>query len=197
MQLYQLEFTTWENDGDDYATIGKILTTVEDVNFYRTLADKFISCHSYGKAGGFGNEEVSEETLQEVVQEHMEDHPNISEKIHQEWLKAIEQEGVYDKLCAEILSDPVQYDYGFCRVMERVHESTLESGDWIKVNGRDVVFVTYENDLVHYRMAVNPKNESGQLDIFRVEWQKGECQLEKIENLGRSDEISKQVAKLG
>lgn len=196
MQLYELKFTTWENDGDDYNTIGKILTTIEDVNFYRTLANKFISCHSYGQAGGFGNEEVSEETLQEIVQDHLEEHPNISEKVRQEWVKAISEEGVYDKLCAEMLSDPVQYDYGFCRVMETINEMTISAGDWIKVNNREVVFENYENELVHYRMAVNPLAENGELDIFRVEWQKGTCSLYDFENLNRSDEVSKRVAKI-
>lgn len=113
--MYKISFTSWENDGDDYRTLTLFLNSEADVDFYKALGDLFKSTNS--SPHGMGNEEHAEETLQEILTDFLEDHLDVSEGVRDAWKQAIEDNAVYEKLCEEVLSDPVQYDYRFCRVV--------------------------------------------------------------------------------
>jgi hypothetical protein len=192
MNLYEVTFTSWENDGDDYATVGKFLTSQADVDFYLNLANKFTSTNS--SSSGFGNEEVDNEILEEVVQELIDESLELSQEVKNEWLNVFGEEyGVYDKICEEILSDPVQYDYGFCRVLESSNVNKIISGQWIKVGDKEVIFESFENNMVKYRFSQHPKHENGHLDIFKLEWKFDFCGLNDFTTIRDADEISKAV----
>lgn len=191
--MYKISFTSWENDGDDYRTLTLFLNSEADVDFYKALGDLFKSTNSSPQ--GMGNEEHAEETLQEILTDFLEDHPDLSEGVRDGWKQAIEDNAVYEKLCEEVLSDPVQYDYRFCRVVESTKIQSVESGAWLLVNKEKVVFITSNNDTVSYRIPVYP-TKNGQVDVFSIEWQLKTCALSDIEYLSDSDHVSKKVAQL-
>ena len=121
--LFEIQFETWENDCDFYKTKTLYFSKTEDVNFYKELALNFTSVNN--KPSGMGNKEYGELAFDELILELMENHPNISISLKEDWLKEIGNEyGIYEKLCSEILSEPEEYDYGFCRVMSRVKNSS-------------------------------------------------------------------------
>lgn len=195
MTLFEMKFTTWENDADDYATVTHFLTTKEDVNFYTELAKKFVSCNSRGN--GMGNEDCEGEDIDYLIQDLMESHPDISPAMKEEWTSLIGQEyGTYDKLCEEILSEPVQYDYGFCRVLESINVEEMKSGAWIEVNGNKAVFKDFQDNQIVYYYSDYAKDTNGEVDIFKLEWKTGMCDLSAFTTLGKADKVSLKVIQI-
>lgn len=194
MTLYEMKFTTWENDDDDYNTITHFLTTQKDVNFYKELANKFVSCNSRDQ--GMGNEDCNGEDIDYLIEDMFENHPDISPEMKNEWQILIGQENAtYDKLCAEILSKPVQYDYGFCRVVDSVHVKEIKSGYWIDVNGKKAVFKECKNNKIVYAYSDYSKDTNGEVDIFKLEWKTANCELNDFTTLSEPDEVSLKVIK--
>jgi hypothetical protein len=68
-----------------------------------------------------GNEEHDAETLIEVINETLDRHPTMSAAERESWTFVEGDENyVYETLYESILGWPVQYDYRFCRVVEKV-----------------------------------------------------------------------------
>ena len=195
MKLFEVTFETWENDGDDYNTLSIFTTNKKDVNFYIALAQQFFSTHDYRNSHGLGNDSYADETLEEVVQDLIEEHPKMSKELKNEWLNVIgKPQLTYRKLCAEILSVPIQYEeYGFCRVMEKVEVNEIALGTWININNTLAVLVGYKNNEVQYRYSVHACNEKGEVDIFKIEWELDSCQLNEFYIETKPDEISLKV----
>lgn len=117
---YQLQSTTWENDGDNYKT--QILSglRVEDVWFYLELAKPF------SRQGKFGNENIEAADLIPIVQRALAKHPDISTVVRENWLPDPEVESadeyfddLMDNLREDLLGGPDEsYDSNFCRVFE-------------------------------------------------------------------------------
>lgn len=194
MSLYEIRFKTWENDGDDYDTVNRFVTTKEDVNFYLALANQFVSTNRSGLSGlgNLGNDSYDDETLEEVVQETIEEHPHISETLKNEWLAVIGKPNkTYYKLCDEILSYPVQYEeYGFCRVLEKTEVNEMSLGTWINVNHTIGVFQGYEKNHLIYYYSMHERNEKNEIDIFKIEWKRATCKLNEFSKQSEPDEIS-------
>lgn len=125
---YVIKFTAWENDGDDYSTqqIAEIQTK-QDVDFYIALAEVFTSRNNRSDPG-MGNEEPGFDQIAEVVAEILEAHPDITTDLKEEINECIQTGGseLYAYLCDNILGHPVAYEYGFCRVVERVEVQLIQ-----------------------------------------------------------------------
>lgn len=119
---YLIRCTTWENDGDNYSTQAMDgIESVEDKDFLVALASKFCSTNS--KHQGMGNEEHDHYTLCEVINDLLEEHPGVSASLRDELLPMLNEESegeVQDWLDSNLLGSPVDYDHGFCRVIEYV-----------------------------------------------------------------------------
>lgn len=191
--MYKIAFTSWENDSDDYCTLEFFLNSEADVAFYKALGDLFKSTNSSPQ--GIGNEEHEEEILQEILTDFLKKHFKVSKRVCRAWNKAIKDNAVYEKLCEEILSDPVQYDYRFCRVVESTEIQSVEKGAWLLVNKEKVVFITSDNDTVSYRIPFYPTKDS-EVDVFSLKWKLQTCALSEIEYLSEPDAISEKVAQL-
>jgi hypothetical protein len=81
---FQIQFSSWENDGDNYKT--QIVNGLgeEDVKFYLTIANRFTSRNDWHQKG-FGNDGISYQDAVNVVKEALEKHPNISQNIRDKW----------------------------------------------------------------------------------------------------------------
>lgn len=117
---FQVKFTTWENDGDDYKTniISGLPPT--DAKFYYDLAMNFTSRNNPLNGGGLGNNEQSADTLREVLDYEVECNPHISYKLKEKIAVAKDSDSTVYQFFYEFLNWPVQYDYEFCRVVESV-----------------------------------------------------------------------------
>lgn len=124
---YQLHITSWENDGDDYKTTILSGLSEPDARFYVDLATRFSSVNNW-KTPGLGNEEIDAEGLTELMIEVLHVHPDISDTLRDAWLPATRFSSVepydfpkmYRQLCKNVLSNPVQYEGYFCRVVETI-----------------------------------------------------------------------------
>lgn len=119
---YLLQFTTWENDADHFQTWEMSeVQTLDDVNFWVALAKLFSSTNS--ASSGMGNTDVDHDTLVEVIQELLEQHPNVSKSIVDELTSMFNEESegeLHDFLYSHMLGNPVDYEFNFCRVVEKV-----------------------------------------------------------------------------
>jgi hypothetical protein len=115
---YQIRVTTWENDGDDYETNIISGLTYEDAKFYQELSNLFTSRNNPKLGGGMGNEDQDAEGLKIALEEVLENHPKISDNLKLEIEDAKSEDDAIYAFFYEFLNDPVQYDYGFCRVAE-------------------------------------------------------------------------------
>lgn len=195
MPLYQVDFTTWENDGDYYKTLSVYLTTEADVNFYKDLANRFKSRNK--DYHGMGNDDCRWDVIDEIVEDLIAEHPNMSENIKEEWQSLFGQENAtYDKLCEEVLSEPVEYEYGFCRVMESVTVSEIVPGYWIEVGNQPAVFKELKDNKIVYVYSVYEQDKDGKPNIFKLEWETQLCGLKDFTVTGKPDEVSQQVIRL-
>lgn len=194
MPLYQVSFTTWENDADHYNILNIYLNRQEDVNFYKDLANVFVD--KYYKRG-MGNDDSDWEVLDEVVTDLIAEHPDMSQNIKEEWQSLFGKEyETYDKLCKEVLSKPVDYEYGFCRVMETVEVTEITPGYWIEVKERQAVFKELKENKIVYAYSLYELNEDKTPNIFKLEWETQLCGLKDFTLANKPDEVSKQVIKL-
>lgn len=195
MPLYQVDFTTWENDGDNYNTLSIYLAKQEDVNFYKDLANLFQSVNK--NYHGMGNEDCRWDVIDEIVEDLIEEHKNMSESIKQEWQSLFGKENqTYNKLCDEVLSQPVEYDYGFCRVMESVEVTEILPGYWIEVGQQPAVFKELKDNKIVYAYSVYEKNNDDTPNIFKLEWETQLCGLKEFTVVQKPDKVSQQVIKL-
>ena len=128
---YQVHITTWENDGDCYAT--KIISglTEDDVRFYIELSNKFVSRNGWGEKG-LGNGGVESSVLIETISNVLKKHPNVSEETKLNWNFSkiedpesdVDDESPYETLTELILGWPADEYYwsidNFCRVVDCV-----------------------------------------------------------------------------
>lgn len=115
-----IEITSWENDADDYRTIQIDGLTLADVKFYTELCSYFKSCHS-GPRPGLGNQDgIDDNTLIEIITDALKNHPDISSNIKTSWAECLAGDTDPYEQFLKILHSPVQYDYGFCRVIEYI-----------------------------------------------------------------------------
>lgn len=118
-KLFNLEIATWENDGDHDSTQVIAGLSAEDAAFYKALAERFTSHSNRGKPG-MGNEEHSHDVYNDLILEMLDEHPNISVEVREEWQDAVDADDVYSSLAETILGYPVEYEWMFARVVERV-----------------------------------------------------------------------------
>lgn len=188
--MYKMTFKSWENDADNYADVSLVVKTREDVNFYTELGKMF---ESKNQSDGHGNNEVELNILQELISELLEKHKNISPDVIKLWQ---DSENVYDNLCDYVLSHPVEYEYGFCRVVESIKLINVKPGYWLNVKNKDVVFISFD-DHVNYREGVHPI-VNGQIDIFKMDWIDKSCSLKDIsfENIKEPTNVSRLVVSI-
>lgn len=129
---YQLHVTTWENDGDCYATKTISGLSKDEVAFYIALAKKF--CSKHDQTGGLGNDETTLQQLIDVVEEVLTEFPNLHPKFASVWRNAIQKDkdrledarhtSVVHELLAETIlhyavSEYYRYDCcNFCRAYD-------------------------------------------------------------------------------
>ena len=120
---YQLQVTTWENDGDHYNTEIRSGLTKEDTKFLISIAEQF------SKKGKYGNDFIKDNDLIEVVSKALEGNSSITPLMKAEWQEALQNsidEGDGAFYLHEILSDTLlgcpeeDYGAGFCRVVETI-----------------------------------------------------------------------------
>jgi hypothetical protein len=129
---FEIHIGTWENDADDYSTIVHSGLTTEDVRFYHDLAKMFKSCNSRTD-GGLGNDDQDLNYLLEVVEEVVARHPDMSVETGIIWYEQLESIANYERLCEYVLSEPVQYDFGFCRVFDSFKVFAVRDGKRVDV----------------------------------------------------------------
>ncbi len=122
---YRVKFLTWENDGDHYQTnLIDGIQSEPDVAFLVDVGNQFRSryCRSNIPSRNLGNEDVGPEALLEIVQEYLELHPEITDNLKERFTFEGEmaEDHVIDVIYEDILGYPNEYDYGFCRVVERI-----------------------------------------------------------------------------
>jgi len=131
MNTFEIHIETWENDADDYRTIVHTGLTLEDVHFYHDLAKRFKSGNRI--EDGLGNDEHELDFLVEVVDEVIARHPDMSVETGIIWQPGMEEGDNYQRLCDYVLSDPVEYDYGFCRVFDSFKVFAVKDGKRVDV----------------------------------------------------------------
>lgn len=192
--MFQMKFRSWENDGDDNLTKSIFVKTQADVDFFTALAKMFSSTNS--SDNGLGNEEYGEGFLKEVLDDLLEEHPDISPEVKALWK---DEDSVYDNLCAYVLESPVQYDYGWCRVVEGIDVREVKEGALLKIEDEDneVVFIDVVGDKVKYRKATHVMNGNVP-DIYKVEWILKEVPLSEVDFsvLKVPTKVSKLVAQI-
>jgi hypothetical protein len=141
---FEMRVETWENDADNYRT--KVLNglTQADVRFFADVCKAFRSCHARVDTG-MGNEEVNYYVLPEVIYDITKNHQDVSDAVKTKWLFAeltaldIDNENedpngeqmksvgqsLYKVLIENLLSYPVEYDYGWCRVVDKDLSNSL------------------------------------------------------------------------
>jgi hypothetical protein len=128
---YELQVTTWENDGDNVQT--KLMGGLEkeDIYFYIELVGHFKS-NSSPNCLGLGNAEVDRDVLVPLIDGLLAKHTNISPKVKAFWTLDQEDEEAgtledslldykfdlyIDNLSYTILGQS-SYEYNFCRVLD-------------------------------------------------------------------------------
>lgn len=196
--IYQLQLTTWENDGDHYQTNSLIVTTEEDYNFYMHLINLFNTENMWNHTG-YGNQDMSDFYLEDIIAEVMEKHPNISIALKNEWLAALAS---FDKATIskmhEILGNPVDYDYNFCRVVESINVTKIKPSDWIVTKKHQKAVFTGIDSITNKAMYFYDDfgKTDGQVDIFSRVWLKDMCEIKEVSYFSAGNEISVQVLNL-
>jgi hypothetical protein len=129
---FEIHIETWENDADDYRTIVHTGLTLEDVHFYHDLAKRFKSRNSR-PVGGLGNDDHELDFLVELVNEVVASHPDMSAETASIWCAEVDEDNNYARLCDYVLHDPVEYDYGFCRVFDKFKVFAVKDGKRVDV----------------------------------------------------------------
>ena len=187
--LYVMQFTSWENDDNDYQKTQLIVETKEDKKFYYSLAKLF----GFLRSTGMGNEDSEEKTTAQIIREHMAEHPLISTNTKSVWEEAIKNSDAYATLCDKILGEPVNYDWGYCRVIESVNVTKMNCGDWITTPEHgEAVYVGLNGGQIQYRYSDYPI-VNGQPDIFKRIWPIEQCDIEDTKFKAKANNISKQV----
>lgn len=134
---YQLHISTWENDGDSYATQIVSGLSFTDAAFYIDLVYLFSSVnnHNRNQPSGFGNDYVPSAKLATAIDKLMLVHSDISDDTRTKWNQIIQEvrdceddedmveEGLVDTLY-DLLGTPSDFyydgEYPFYRVCDRV-----------------------------------------------------------------------------
>lgn len=112
----ELRVTTWENDADHYRVTTHQGLSLPEARFLSDLAWSFRRDEGPDYPG-LGNEEHEESALRALIERTLLRHPDLPPAFRESWESAkYPAEFLYDWL----LGRPVGYDYGFCRVVERV-----------------------------------------------------------------------------
>ena len=131
---FQLQITTWENDGDCYKTQVFSGLTEADVKFYLSIARKFKSRNTglhceRRPAENYGNGSITADEMIKMFNKAVEDNPDISENIKHmvenckdEYQDDDEYRGEgYYQVLIELLGYTEEYGAGpfFCRVFDK------------------------------------------------------------------------------
>jgi hypothetical protein len=120
---YQIQATSWENDGDNYKT--QVISGISspDVQFYVDLANTFNRSQS---VKGLGNSWLSEERFSSIISDLLTVNPDISKELRERFTISSENDyeldNIYEEVC-EIIGFPgegYQEDGMFFRVVEDV-----------------------------------------------------------------------------
>lgn len=119
-KVFNLEISSWENDGDENnVTIIEDLTA-EDVAFYTELCQRFKSKNAPDSKNGLGNQENSPEVYQKLISELLDKHPHVSEETRVMWQEALEHNAAYSVLIHTVLGTPAQHEWYFARAVQDV-----------------------------------------------------------------------------
>lgn len=123
---YTVSVTTWENDGDNYQTNDIVGLSKEDAKMFIDTLPIFKSVNS--KKKGLGNKELNINQylgkFEDLINNNI-----ITVSFAEKYFGYINPNSDYDKdeqqdtiieALSEILGYPVEYDYGFIRVFEKV-----------------------------------------------------------------------------
>lgn len=147
MSTFTVRVTSWENDADHYDTQSIEGLTKADAEFYHDLANLFL--HVRGQRDRMGNEYHQPEdviaTIAPVIAKHL---PTISDHQAEQWGQFnvdVEADGfvtseAYEDQLIELmygmLGEPVDYDYGFYRMVEKIEVEEIVPGSvgWVREN---------------------------------------------------------------
>ncbi len=119
---YMIQVTSWENDADNYRTETiDGLPKKEDVSFLIDWVKTFLSNGNRREKTGLenlGNAEIEDAHLMRVLANLRVKHPNISTYLKELILRIIEDEDGIFGLVVALLSEPVEYEWGHCRVYD-------------------------------------------------------------------------------
>ncbi|BEH88054.1 hypothetical protein [Klebsiella phage phiKp_21] len=123
---YTVSVTTWENDGDNYQTNDIVGLSKEDAKMFIDTLPIFKSVNS--KKKGLGNKELNINQylgkFEDLINNNI-----ITVSFAEKYFGYINPNSDYDEdeqqdtiieALSEILGYPVEYDYGFIRVVEKV-----------------------------------------------------------------------------
>lgn len=131
---YVVEIESWENDADDFRTEMLTGLSLNDVMFLKVLLPQFNSKNARNN-NGYGNSDISEYEIMQALYDcgeefkvEIENFFDITYKEVAEYIDGDQDyeddpdvfEMLYENLCG-LISYPVQYDHGFCRVFESMN----------------------------------------------------------------------------
>lgn len=127
-----VEIESWENDGDHYGTVMNTGLTKEQADFLVKIARAFVSkngSYTNRSASGFGNDEISFSVITFLVKTICELQEESSKSVLERF--GLTKYFEFDKgdwisfLNEYVTGDSVEYDWGFCRVVETIKVSYL------------------------------------------------------------------------
>ena len=125
---FVMSFLTWENDADDYRSNQLMGLDHREVEYLTRIVPLFASknCH---RNKGYGNSEFGENLVFALIEKTQDDERDLLDKFFaikvpagfdgSEDFDNYDEDDVLLKIY-EIVGYPVQYDYGFVRVMDTV-----------------------------------------------------------------------------
>lgn len=182
--MYQLSCTSWDNDGDDYATHSILLETKEDLDFYTEI---MVLCSYKNSRTSWGNSylvEIADKVLPKLKK--LLAKYTLSSQRQKMWLDAIDEFETNDEVgdlasnFEEILGFSETYDGNFIRVADSWSDAELKVGSILKLRSplnrierlavnELCVFSHVAQGKIHCYKAYYGKKDKGH-DIFSVEW---------------------------
>ena len=147
MSAYTVRVTSWENDADHYETNEIRELTKADAEFYRDLASLFLFVREERCRNGneYHEPEAIIQAIAPVIEKHL---PTMSDHQAERWkqfnvdveaddfsLTNMDEDQLIEQMY-EILGSPVDYDYGFYRMVSCIEVEEIKAGSvgWVREN---------------------------------------------------------------
>lgn len=205
--MYQLSCTSWDNDGDDYATHSILLETKEDLDFYTEI---MVLCSYKNSRTSWGNSylvEIADKVLPKLKK--LLAKYTLSSQRQKMWQDAIDEFETNDEVgdlasnFEEILGFSETYDGNFIRVADSWSDAELKVGSVLTLRSplnrierlavnELCVFSHVEKGKIHCYKAYYGKKDKGH-DIFSVEWLPHKVDIAELQEFEEPSVASKLV----